>query len=144
MVHMANHLLNNYWTDPWLVLADWAMSTVLKMTELNKKSSLCTIRQTYFSCLFMGTLRCLCTFKPNLVGYIGFKGTQAWISFYFFAETETIWFKGPVTRDFWKSYSIRPRYSTFKHLRACSACDEIRSAYAQHAIKFVPRMLSVR
>ncbi len=25
----------------------------------------------------------------------------------------------------------------------CSACDEIRSAYAQCAIKFVPRMLSI-
>ena len=30
----------------------------------------------------------------------------------FFAETETLWSQGPVTRDFWKSYSIRPRYST--------------------------------
>ncbi len=57
------------------------------------------------------------------------------------------------TRDFWKSYSIRPRYSTFKHfayaqpamqcilrmlsqrwnsIRVCSVSDEIRSAYAQH------------
>jgi hypothetical protein len=66
------------------------------------------------------------------------------ISFYtFFAETETIWSQGPVTRDFWKSNSIRPRYSYFKHFRACSACDEIRSAYAQCAIKFVSRMLSM-
>jgi hypothetical protein len=32
----------------------------------------------------------------------------------------------------------------FKHFRACSACDEISSAYAQHAMKFVPRLLSVR
>ncbi len=63
--------------------------------------------------------------------------------FTFFAETETIWSQGPVTRDFWKSYSIRQRYSTFKHFRACSACDEIGSAYAQHAMKFVPRMLSM-
>ncbi len=62
----------------------------------------------------------------------------------FFAETETKWSQGPVTRDFWKSYSIRPRYSTFKHFRACSAWDEIGSTYAQHAMKFVPRMLSVR
>ncbi len=62
----------------------------------------------------------------------------------FFAETKTIWSQGPVTRDFWKSYSIRPRYSTFKHFRACSACDEIGSKYAQHAMKIVPRMLSVR
>ncbi len=58
----------------------------------------------------------------------------------FFAETETIWSQGPATRDFFKSYSIRLRYSTFKHFRACSACDEIGSTYAQHAMKFVPRM----
>jgi hypothetical protein len=62
----------------------------------------------------------------------------------FFAETETLWSQGPVTQDFLKSYSIRPRYSTFKHFRACSACDEIGSQYAQHAMKLVPRMLSVR
>ncbi len=61
----------------------------------------------------------------------------------FFAKTETIWSQEPVTRDFWKSYLIRPRYSTFKHFRACSACDETRSAYAQCAMKFVPRMLSI-
>jgi hypothetical protein len=58
--------------------------------------------------------------------------------------TETLWSQGPVTRDFWKSYSIRPRYSIFKHFRACSACDEIGSQYARHAMKLVPRMLSVR
>jgi len=62
----------------------------------------------------------------------------------FFAETETLWSQGPVTRDFLKSYSIRPRYSTFKHLRECSACDEIGSQYAQHAMKLVHHMLSVR
>ncbi len=61
----------------------------------------------------------------------------------FFAETESLWSQGPVTWDFWKSYSIRPLYSTFKHFRACSACDEIGSQYAQHAMKFVPRMLSM-
>jgi hypothetical protein len=83
-----------------------------------------------------------------------FKGTQAWNFFWlFFAETETLWSQGPVTRDFWKLYPIRPRYLTFKHFRVCSACDEIRSQYAQHAmkcspyaqcaIKFVPRMLSI-
>ncbi len=64
--------------------------------------------------------------------------------FTFFAETETIWSQGPVTQDFWKSYLIRSRYSTLKHFRACSAWDEISSAYAQHAIKLVPRMLSMR
>jgi hypothetical protein len=52
----------------------------------------------------------------------------------FFAETETLWSQGPV----------RPRYSTFKHFRACSACDEIGSQYAQHAMKLVPRILSLR
>jgi hypothetical protein len=50
----------------------------------------------------------------------------------FFAETKTLWSQGPVTRDFLKSYSIRPRYSTFKHFRVCSASE------------FVGRMLSVR
>jgi hypothetical protein len=29
-------------------------------------------------------------------------------------------------------------------VRLCSACDEIVSAYAQHAMKFVPRLLSMR
>ncbi len=62
----------------------------------------------------------------------------------FFAETESLWSQGPITQDFLKSYSIRPRYSTFKHFRACSARDEIGSQYAQHAMKLVPRMLSVR
>ncbi len=38
----------------------------------------------------------------------------------FFAETESLWSRGPVTRNFWKPYSIRPRYSTFKHFRVCS------------------------
>ncbi len=66
------------------------------------------------------------------------------IFFLLFAETETLWSQGPVTRDFWKSYSIPPRYSTFKHFRACLACDEIGSQYAQHALKLVPSMLSVR
>jgi hypothetical protein len=59
----------------------------------------------------------------------------------FFVETETLWSQGPVTRDFKKLYSIRPRYSTFEHFRACSACDEISSMYAQCVIKFVLHML---
>ncbi len=62
----------------------------------------------------------------------------------FFAVTQSFWSQGPVTRDFWKYYLIRPRYSTFKPFRACSACDEISSQYAQHAMKLVPRMLSVQ
>ncbi len=61
----------------------------------------------------------------------------------FFAETGTLWSQGPVTWDFWKSYSIRPRYSTFKHFWVCSASDEIHSAYAQPAMGFPPRMLSM-
>ncbi len=72
------------------------------------------------------------------------KGTQAYFFLTFFAETKTLWSQGPVKRDFLKSYSIRPRYSTFKHFRACSACDGIGSEDAQHAMKFVLRMLSVR
>ncbi len=31
----------------------------------------------------------------------------------------------------------------WNRFRVCSACDEISSAYAQHAMKFVPRMLSI-
>jgi hypothetical protein len=31
----------------------------------------------------------------------------------------------------------------FKHFRVCSASDEIHSAYAQPAMTFVPRMLSI-
>ncbi len=51
----------------------------------------------------------------------------------FSAETETLWSQGPVTQDFWKSYSIGPRYSTLNI-----------SAYAQPAMKSIPRMLSQR
>jgi hypothetical protein len=63
------------------------------------------------------------------------KGTQAWHFFYtFFAETETIWSQGPVTRDFWKSYI---RFD--QDIRLLNI-----SAHAQHAMKSVPRMLSMR
>ncbi len=73
-----------------------------------------------------------------------FKGTQAWNFFkYFFTETESLWSQGPVTRDFWKSYSIQPRYSTFKHFRISSVRNKIISSYAQGAIKSFPRMLSI-
>jgi hypothetical protein len=61
----------------------------------------------------------------------------------FFAKTKTLWSQGLVTRDFFKSYSIRPRYSTFKHFRICSASDEIHSTDAQCAMKFVPHMRSM-
>ncbi len=62
----------------------------------------------------------------NIILYMLFelKGTQAW-NVFFFTETETLWSQGPVTRDFWKSYSIRPRYSTFKHFRVCSASEKM-------------------
>ena len=51
--------------------------------------------------------------KISLFFRVFVKGTQAWIFLkYFFAETESLWSQEPVTRDFWKSYSIRPRYST--------------------------------
>jgi hypothetical protein len=33
------------------------------------------------------------------------------------------------------TYSIRPRYSTFKHFRVSSASDEIVSAYANKKIQ---------
>jgi hypothetical protein len=62
----------------------------------------------------------------------------------FFAETKSLWSQGPVTRDFLKSYSIRPRYLTFKHFRVCSVSDEIISAYAQPTFKSFPRVLRVR
>ncbi len=52
-----------------------------------------------------------------------------------FAETESLWSQRPVTREFLKSYSIRPRYSTFKHFRVGSASDEM---------KYVPRMLTAQ
>ncbi len=66
------------------------------------------------------------------------------IFFEFFCRNRNLMVSGPVTRDFWKSDLIRLRYSTFKHFRVCSASDEIHSASAQPAMKFVPRMLSHR
>ncbi len=72
------------------------------------------------------------------------KGTQIWIFFVtFFAENETLWSQGPVTRDFWQMYWISAEifnFETFSHMlskrwnpfRVCSASDEIHSAYAQH------------
>ena len=85
------------------------------------------------------TLHWTLTFLPCAL-----KGTQTWNFFLtFFAETETLWSQGPVTQDFWKSYSIRTRYSTFKHFCACSASDEIHSRFAQPRMKFVPRMISI-
>ena len=66
---------------------------------------------------------------PNIREAI--KGTQAWNFFLtFFAKTETSWSQGPVTQDFWKSYSIRPLLNI--------------SAHAQHAMKSVPSILSMR
>ncbi len=45
-------------------------------------------------------------------------------------------------KRFLKSYSIRPKFSTFEHFRACAASDEIVSSDAQPAMKSFPRMLS--
>ena len=73
--------------------------------------------------------------------------------FTFFAETESLWSQGPVTRDF----KNRIRFGRDIRLlnisahaqhainRFCAhlACDEISSAHTQRAIKFVPRMLSM-
>jgi hypothetical protein len=53
--------------------------------------------------------------------------------FSFFAETETIWSQGPVTRDF----GNRIRFG--RDIRLSNI-----SAHAQHAVKSVPRMLSMR
>ncbi len=47
-----------------------------------------------------------------------------------FAETKSLWFQKYATQDFWKLYSIRPRYSSFKHFHECSASNEIRPKYA--------------
>jgi hypothetical protein len=54
---------------------------------------------------------------------------------YLFVETESLWSQEPVTRDFWKSCSIRPRYLIFKHFSVGSASDEIVSAYSQQSLK---------
>jgi hypothetical protein len=64
--------------------------------------------------------------------------------FSFFVETEYLWYQGPVTRDFCKSYSIQPMISTFKHFRVCPECAKIVSALAQPVIENLPRMLSLR
>jgi hypothetical protein len=52
--------------------------------------------------------------------------------YYFFAETESLWSQGPVTRDF---LSIR----FGRDIRLLNI-----SAHAQHAMKSVPSMLSMR
>ncbi len=86
-----------------------------------------------------------------IISFVQVKDTQAWNFFNtFFVETESLWTQEPVTRDFWKSYSIRLRYSTFKDFCVFSASDKIRSAHAQHifhdVFKWVwfPLMLSMR
>jgi len=63
---------------------------------------------------------------------------------YFFAETESLWSQGPVTRDFLNIVFDSAEIFDFKHFCVCSASDEIHSAYAQPAMKFVLRMLSVQ
>jgi hypothetical protein len=55
------------------------------------------------------------------------------IFFDFFAETETLWSQGPVTRDF------ENRIQFGRDIQLLNI-----SAHAQHAMKFVPSMLSMR
>ncbi len=72
------------------------------------------------------------------------KGTRAWNKFYVFAETESLWSQTRVTQDSWKSYSFRPRYSTFKHFRLGWVSAKIVSTLAQPAIEYVLQMLGQR
>jgi len=53
--------------------------------------------------------------------------------FTFFAETETLWSQGPVTRDFENGIRFG------RDIRLLNI-----SAHAQHAMKSVPSMLSMR
>jgi hypothetical protein len=67
------------------------------------------------------------------------------IFFDFFSGNRNFMVPRPCNTRFLKIVlELAERYSTFKHFRACSACDKIGSKYAQHAMKLVPRMLSVR
>ncbi len=61
----------------------------------------------------------------------------------FFCRNRNLWSQGPVIKDFWKLYLIRPRYSSFKHISVCSASDEIHFEYSQCALKFATLMRSV-
>jgi hypothetical protein len=73
-------------------------------------------------------------------------------SFTFFAETKTFWSQGPVNEIFENRIQFGGDIQLFNisacaqpalnHFRVCSASDEISSAHAQPAIKFVPHMLS--
>ncbi len=74
---------------------------------------------------------------------LGIKGTQAWHFFKIPLQKPKLMVPRACNTRFLKSYSIRPRHSTFKHFRVRSASDEILSAYAQCATKLVQRMLSI-
>jgi hypothetical protein len=91
----------------------------------------------------------------NKIFQQNFKGTQAWnFFFYFFCRNRNhmvpracntrflkIVFELAEIFDFWTfPRMLSMRWNQFL---VCSACDEIRSAHAQCAIKFVPRMLSI-
>ncbi len=74
------------------------------------------------------------------------KGTQALNLFknlFLQKPNHCAWSQGSVTREFWKLYSIRSRYLTFKHFCVSSDSDEICSVYAQPAMKSIPGMLSI-
>ncbi len=92
------------------------------------------------------------TFLKAFLRYL--KGTQAWIFFVdFFCRNRNHMVPRACNTRFLKivfdsaeilDFKTFPRMLSMRWNRfhVCSACDEIRSEYAQCAIKFVPRMLS--
>ena len=87
---------------------------------------------------FLQKVSCCFSLHPNLKVHKHEKNF-----FYIFCRNRNLMVPRACNTRFLKIVFDRPRYSTFKHFCACSACDEIGSQYAQHAIKFVPRMLSM-
>ncbi len=72
------------------------------------------------------------------------KGTQAWnFFFYFFCRNRNHMVQRACNTRFVKIIFDSAEIFDLKHFRACSARDEIRSAYAQCAMKFFPHMLSI-
>ncbi len=66
---------------------------------------------------------------------------QAWNLFKYYFCRNRILMDSRAFWDFWKTYSIRLKYSTFKHFCVCSASNEIVSLNSQLAMKYVPRLL---
>jgi hypothetical protein len=89
------------------------------------------------------SLKCRCCMKNPRISCSANLVLQSTLK-YLFVETESLWSQESVTRDFWKSCSIRPRYLIFKHFSVGSASDEIVTAYSQQSLKSCPRMLSQR